>query len=99
MSARKASRPSTAVFTLENVSSLKRTSRPSTATLNGYIKLRDSVVEGDIIFRETQQYGKHSQPKLVIDTNSEVRGRIILRQKVTLKIEDGARVGEIVEEF
>ncbi|MFT4676366.1 MAG: hypothetical protein ACJAX5_002563 [Patiriisocius sp.] len=29
----------------------------SLKTINGDIKLRDSVVEGDIIFRETQQYG------------------------------------------
>tara|TARA_R110002073_G_scaffold4917_5_gene31025 strand:+ start:3074 stop:3721 length:648 start_codon:yes stop_codon:yes gene_type:complete len=67
-------------------------------TLNGDIELRHSIVKGDVVFREKQHYGHHSPPTLVIDANSEVRGRIILRQEVELQIAEGARVGEIIQD-
>jgi DUF4097 and DUF4098 domain-containing protein YvlB len=70
-------------------------------TTNGNIELEASVIEGDVIFQEIQGYswGNRSLPKLVIDSNSEVRGKIILRQEVRLEIDTGAKVGEIFHEY
>ena len=68
-------------------------------TLNGDIKLRHSVIAGDIVFRALSAFSlRPSNPRLVIDADSEVRGRIILRQRVELEIEEGAKIGEIIDE-
>lgn len=70
-------------------------------TTNGSIDLKASIIEGDVIFDEIQGYnwGVRTLPKLVIDSASEVKGKIILRQEVELRIAEGATIGEIVRDY
>jgi hypothetical protein len=72
-------------------------------TKNGSITLVDgSVVEGDIEFESQNDGGwwsdksrEHNPPTLTIDSSSDVKGKIILRQVVVLEIENPALLAKV----
>lgn len=75
-------------------------------TKNGSITLaKGSVVEGNIEF-ESQNNGwlsdtsaEHNPPVLAIDSLSDVKGRIILRQVVVLNIENPALLAKVERDY
>lgn len=71
-------------------------------TVNGSIELtNESVVEGDIVYKwnNKKKNYKGRPPELFIDTNSEVKGEIILERPVTLKIKNKALLDKVKERF
>ncbi|MFT7684832.1 MAG: DUF4097 and DUF4098 domain-containing protein YvlB [Candidatus Azotimanducaceae bacterium] len=71
------------------------------STLNGDIEvLSGSKVSGDIIFEEKRRKEHNRQrSELVVDADSVIEGTIHLYQDVELKIEDGAKVGKIIDHY
>lgn len=76
-------------------------------TANGDIHLGDgSVVEGDVIIRGKRPWfsrllsmGNQHRPTLEVDASSSILGDIHLYQEVELRINDSARVGEIIRHW
>lgn len=75
-------------------------------TSNGDIFLTDgSIIEGDIVVKGRRSWlnrifgfeGRNS--RIIIDSNSAVRGDIHLYREVDLDIADGAEVGDVIEHF
>ena len=75
-------------------------------TSNGDIFLTDgSIIEGDIVGKGRRSWlnrifgfeGRNS--RIIIDSNSAVRGDIHLYREVDLDIADGAEVGDVIEHF
>jgi len=75
-------------------------------TSNGDIFLTDgSIIEGDIVVKDRRSWlnrifgfeGRNS--RIIIDSNSAVRGDIHLYREVDLDIADGAEVGDVIEHF
>jgi hypothetical protein len=78
----------------------------SVITTNGDILIaKGSVVEGDVIFEGRRRSWTrwfnwtNKPPELVIDSDAEVKGDIRLYHKVTLKIAEGAQVGDIKRHY
>ncbi|MBT5906149.1 hypothetical protein N9M23_02000 [Gammaproteobacteria bacterium] len=78
----------------------------SVITTNGDVLIRNgSVIEGDVVFEGRRRgwtrwfnWG-NKRPDLVIDADAEVKGDIRLYHEVTLKIAEGARVGDIKRHY
>ena len=78
----------------------------SVITTNGDVLIRNgSVIEGDVVFEGRRRgwtrwfnWGNKT-PDLVIDADAEVKGDIRLYHEVTLKIAEGARVGDIKRHY
>ena len=78
----------------------------SVITTNGDVLIRNgSVMEGDMVF-EGRRHGwtrwfnrGNKTPDLVIYADAEVKGDIRLYHEVTLKIAEGARVGDIKRHY
>ena len=78
----------------------------SVITTNGDVLiLNGSVIEGDVVFEGRRRgwtrwfnWGNKT-PDLVIDADAEVKGDIRLYHEVTLKIAEGARVGDIKRHY
>lgn len=75
-------------------------------TANGDIEIKDgSVIDGDVIIKANSSWlsrvlSMNSKTSdLVIDETSQVKGDIHLYKEVNLRIEDGAKVGEIIEHY
>jgi predicted acyltransferase (DUF342 family) len=76
-------------------------------TKNGSITLvKGSVVDGDIEFESQEDGGwwgdksrEHNPPTLTIDSSSDVKGKIILRQVVVLKIENPALLTKVERRY
>lgn len=78
----------------------------SVITTNCDVLIRNgSVIEGDVVFEGRRRgwtrwfnWG-NKRPDLVIDADAEVKGDIRLYHEVTLKIAEGARVGDIKRHY
>lgn len=78
----------------------------SVITTNGDVLIRNgSVIEGDVVFEGRRRgwtrwfnWGNKT-PDLVIDADAEIKGDIRLYHEVTLKIAEGARVGDIKRHY
>jgi cytoskeletal protein CcmA (bactofilin family) len=71
-------------------------------TKNGDISLlKGSVVSGDIIYRSQDQnrWSNNDLPKLIIDSDSTVLGRIILQRKVILEIDNPALLSKVERNY
>jgi carbonic anhydrase/acetyltransferase-like protein (isoleucine patch superfamily) len=76
------------------------------SSVNGDVLIRNgSVIEGDVVFEGRRRgwtrwfnWGNKT-PDLVIDADAEVKGDIRLYHEVTLKIAEGARVGDIKRHY
>lgn len=75
-------------------------------SVNASLTLRSGTrVTGDVLIRKRKGggmsgwFGKSKPPRLVIEDDVVIEGRLILERKVDLKMADGARVGEIVGEY
>lgn len=70
-------------------------------TTNGDIELNGAtIVRGDIVFEEVSSSSwNQSHPTLRISSDSEVHGDIYLGREVNLRISDGAKVGEIIQQY
>ncbi|MFT4863302.1 MAG: hypothetical protein ACI95C_002533 [Pseudohongiellaceae bacterium] len=75
-------------------------------TANGDIEIKDgSVIDGDVIIRGNSSWlsrvlSINTKPSdLLIDESSQVKGDIHLYKEVNLRIEEGAKVGRIIEHF
>jgi hypothetical protein len=76
------------------------------SSVNGDVLIRNgSVIEGDVVFEGRRRgwtrwfnWG-NKRPDLVIDADAEVKGDILLYHEVTLKIAEGARVGDIKRHY
>jgi carbonic anhydrase/acetyltransferase-like protein (isoleucine patch superfamily) len=76
------------------------------SSVNGDVLIRNgSVIEGDVVFEGRRRgwtrwfnWG-NKRPDLVIDADAEVKGDIRLYHEVTLKIAEGARVGDIKRHY
>lgn len=78
----------------------------SVITTNGDVLIaKGSVIEGDVIFEGRRRSWTrwfnwtNKPPELVIDSDAEVKGDIRLYHKVTLKITEGAQVGDIKRHY
>lgn len=75
-------------------------------TSNGDIVISDgSTVEGDVVVRGRRTWWRrwfgfdHNPSNISIDASSSVQGDIHLYREVTLEIEEGAEVGEIIRHY
>ena len=75
----------------------------SVITTNGDVLIaKGSVIEGDVIFEGSWTRWlnwNNKPPELIIDSDAEVKGDIRLYHKVTLKIDEGAKVGDIKHHY
>ena len=78
----------------------------SVITTNGDVLIaKGSVIEGDVIFEGRRRSWtrwlnwNNTPPELIIDSNAEVKGDIRLYHKVTLKIDEDAKVGDIKHHY
>jgi len=97
----------TAVETVNGKISLTNTHvGDSVITTNGDVLIaKGSVIEGDVIFEGRRRSWtrwlnwNNTPPELIIDSNAEVKGDIRLYHKVTLKIDEDAKVGDIKHHY
>ena len=67
-------------------------------TVTGDIKLRDAVIEGDLVVEEPGRWsnsGKKRKPRIVIGPGSRIDGDIVIEHEVELFISESAEVGSV----